>query len=109
MQCDLVAVFEQQIDLRRIFLDDPAGNKKGQMQIAARELVDQARDRDQRVVARPGLCPDKVVGGVLIVPVEGAVGVHVPGHRDSAARAVRPRDRVGSHGLSCRSVVSCGS
>jgi hypothetical protein len=40
VQCDLVAVFEQPIDLHRVFFDDPAGDKEGQMQIAARELVD---------------------------------------------------------------------
>src|SRR3984893_12319111 len=93
VQCDLVAMLEQKVDLRRVFLDDPARNEEGQAQIAARELLDEARDRDQRVVARPGLCRDEIVGGLLIVPVEGTVGVHVPGHRDRAARPIWPRDR----------------
>jgi hypothetical protein len=59
VQRDFVAVFEQQVDLRRVLLDDPAGNEEGQVQIAARELLDEARNRDQRVVARPGLCRDQ--------------------------------------------------
>ena len=50
VQADLVAVFREQVDLRRIFLDDPARHEKGQPQLAARELLDQPRDRDQRVV-----------------------------------------------------------
>ena len=31
----LVAVFREQVDLRRIFLDDPARHEKGQPQLAA--------------------------------------------------------------------------
>jgi hypothetical protein len=41
------------------------------VQIAARELLGEARDRDQGVVARPGLRSNEIVAGVLIVPVEG--------------------------------------
>src|SRR6516162_10866093 len=48
VQPDLVAVFREQVNLRRIFLDDPARHEKGQPQLAARELLDQPRDRDQR-------------------------------------------------------------
>ena len=36
VQRDFVAVFEQEVDLRRVLLDDPAGNEEGQVQIAAR-------------------------------------------------------------------------
>jgi hypothetical protein len=38
VQCDLVAVLEQQVDLRRVFLDDPGGDEKGQVQIATCKL-----------------------------------------------------------------------
>src|SRR5262245_22565149 len=48
-------------------------------------------------VARPGLRRDQIVCRVLVVPVEGAVGVHVPGHGDCTTRAARPRNRIGDH------------
>src|SRR5215813_11232710 len=76
VQCDLMPVLLQKVDLRRVFLNDPAGHEEGQVQITARELLAKARDRNQRVVPRPGLRGDKIVGCRLIVPVEGAVSVH---------------------------------
>src|SRR5215831_21294571 len=88
VQCDLMPVFLQKVDLRRVFLNDPAGHEEGQVQITARELLAEARDRDQRVVSRPGLRCDEIVRGLLIVPVEGTVSVHVPGHRDGTSRTI---------------------
>jgi len=102
VQSDLVPVLQQQVDLRRVLLDDPAGNKESLAQLELCKLLDQARDRDQRVVTHPLLRRDEVVGCFLVVPVKGAVGVHVPGHRHRAARAVWPWDRVCNHRLSFR-------
>jgi hypothetical protein len=56
VQRDLVTVPQQQVDLRRVFLDNPAGNEEGLARAEARELLDEARDRDQRVVA-PRIAP----------------------------------------------------
>src|SRR5580704_14449347 len=69
MERNFVTVRRQEIDLRRILLDDPTGNEKGEAQIAARELIDEARDRDRWIVPGPGLRRDKVVGRLAVVPI----------------------------------------
>jgi hypothetical protein len=51
------------VDLRGVFLDNPAGNEEGQAQIAARELFD---GRGSRSAGRSasGLRRDQIVGGL---------------------------------------------
>ena len=49
---------------------------------------------------------NEIVGGVLIVPVEDAVGIHVPAHRDCAIRGSGARDRVWQSSPVLRSATS---
>ena len=94
---DLVAALDHPLDGLGVLFRRPAGNEEGERDVVGLEHAANARHRDFGAVAQVRHRHQPGIGILGMGQVQDAVGIHVPGEADRAARPVGPRHRVFDH------------